>query len=189
MRKATRCLVSTYQNCARGRARTHAASGHSSEPWWAHERQESEADHCNHEACHQRGPEADVGQQGREYEEHRQRRQHVPERIPSVVRDLGGWLVLDMQPDQGQDCYQWKRGDESAQLVAELCRFGDDHYHGCSDEILGDQPRHPTFPFADLLQSQSDVRRSRSAFMTTDTELSAMAAPANTGDSSSPNGG
>ena len=40
-----------------------------------------------------------------------------------------------------------------------------------------------------LLTSQSDVRRSRSAFMTTDTELSAIAAPAKTGESSNPNGG
>jgi len=37
---------------------------------------------------------------------------------PSVVRDLGGWLVLDM-PDQGQDRYHWKRAfhDDNSRTI------------------------------------------------------------------------
>lgn len=59
-----------------------------------------------------------------------------------MVGDLGLRLLVHIQPDQCEKGDQGQGGDESAQLVAALGNFGNNHDDGRSEQIFGDQPAH-----------------------------------------------
>jgi hypothetical protein len=106
------------------------------------EREQSEANNRDDDAGQQRWPETDARQQCRKHEEHRQRRDNIPERIPRVIGDLFLGLVLDVQPDKRQNGYEGQRSDKSAEFIAALRKLGYEHDNCGSQKIFRDEPGH-----------------------------------------------
>src|SRR5450759_5393808 len=106
------------------------------------ERKESEANDRDDDAGQQGWPETEARKQRRKREKHWQCRHDIPERIPGVVRNLLLGLLLDIEPDERQNRYQRKRGNEAAEPVTTLCQLGDEHDNSGCQKVLRNDPGH-----------------------------------------------
>ena len=106
------------------------------------QREQAEANNGDDDAGQQRGPETDARKKCRKHEEHRQRRDNIPERIPRMIGDLFLGLLLNVQPDQRQNGYEGQRRNEAPDSVAALRKLGYEHDNCGSQEIFRDDPGH-----------------------------------------------
>src|SRR5579859_6877082 len=106
------------------------------------EREQTEARDRDEDAGQQCWPETEAWKQCRKGKEHGQRRHDIPERIPGMVRDFRLGLLFHIEPDQCQHRHQRQRSYKTAELVAALCEFRDQHDNCGRQKIFCDDPGH-----------------------------------------------
>ena len=84
------------------------------------ESEQAEANNGDDDAGQQRWPEPDARKEHRKCEEHSQRRDNIPKRVPRMICDFFLGLVFDIQPDKRENGNEGQRRNKATELVAAL---------------------------------------------------------------------
>jgi hypothetical protein len=106
------------------------------------QREQPEANNGDDYTSQQSWPETDARKECRKRQKHGQRRDNIPKGIPRMICDLFLGLILNVQPDKCQDCYEGQCRNKATKFVATLRKFGYEHNNCGSQQIFRDDPGH-----------------------------------------------